>query len=120
MKYRPGRLWRRYVLIICLGGINFLTNSSFLQARKAQTISAQASVAVPLDVTHIVGDVLSYSVWPPGSLQGLISAVPPGETLYSIKLRLQKVNLEPADLSTLAQSGVILQAFSQDKLYGLV
>jgi hypothetical protein len=73
---------------------------------------APALGIIPANASRITATVLISSVWPPGSLGHVPPAVRPDRTLYSLTLRV--LAAAPADpgVSSRAQPGDLLEAFS--------
>ena len=70
----------------------------------------------PPNGSRITARVLKYTVWPPGSLSGTRPAVRPNQTLYSVMLEIQTSAPVQTDLSSVAQPGSVIEAFSFDLL----
>ena len=73
-------------------------------------------VPVPANASHVVADVLKYSIWAPAALQGLMPAAPPGQVLYSITVRIMSASEEGPGLESLAQPQLTLEAFSSEPI----
>lgn len=71
---------------------------------------------VPPNGSRITAKVLKYTVWPPGSLSSTRPAVRPNQTLYSVTLEIQTSAPVQTDLSSVAQPGSVIEAFSFDLL----
>ena len=74
--------------------------------------AAPALGLIPANASRITATVLISSVWPPGSLAHVPPAVRPDRTLYSLTLRV--LTAAPADpsVSSRAQPGDLIEAFS--------
>jgi hypothetical protein len=71
---------------------------------------------MPPNASRIKAKVLKDTVWPPGSLTGTRPAVRPNRTLYSLTLDIQTSAPVQRDLSSVAQPGSVIEAFSFDVL----
>ena len=86
------------------------------------TLSAQSQVAppppapVPPNASRVSATVRTRTLWSPGSLQNTTPPVPPDQTLYSLKVEVHTSVPQNLDLDSLAQPGIVIEAFSSEVL----
>ena len=69
------------------------------------------------NASRITGNVLKYSVWPPGSLKGKKPPVPPDQTLYSFRLEILTSDRVSPELGHHAwPPGIVIETFSTEAL----
>ena len=71
---------------------------------------------VPPNASHITATVRQYAAWPPGSLKRSMPPVPPAHTLYALWVEIHTAEPANPELDSLAQSGLVIEAFSADVL----
>jgi len=71
---------------------------------------------IPPNASQITARVVKRSVWPPGSLANTLPAVRPDRTMYSLTIDIETSAPAIPSVSTLAQVGSVIEAFSSDEL----
>lgn len=78
--------------------------------------SAPAFAEIPPNASRVTASVLQYSVWPPGSLRDGMPPVRPDQTLYSLTIAIHAVAPAEPHLTSRAQAGTVVEAFSPKQL----
>jgi hypothetical protein len=71
---------------------------------------------MPPNASRITAKVLMRSVWPPGSLVNSVPPVRPDRTLYSLTIELETSAPLSPSVSSLAESGTVIEVFSTEEL----
>jgi hypothetical protein len=92
------------------------TSSSETQPPRIAQITPPAFAEIPPNTSQIMARVIKRSVWPPGSLANVVPAVRPDRTMYSVTIQIETSAPAIPSVSSLAQVGSVIEAFSSEKL----
>lgn len=104
------------LMVACTPGFSGNGAARAQEPREIAQAAPPALGLMPRNASRITAKVIKYTVWPPGSLGGTRPAVRPNQTLYSLVLEIQTSAPVQADLSSVAEPGSVIEAFSFDVL----